>query len=414
MTALLTRHGACRLCGGAEMDLVLSLAPTPPANGFVGEGDRGQPQPMLPLDLFRCRSCGHVQLLDVVDPLQLFQHRRSAIGALPALSRYYRAFGESLVARFPHGHGRLAVGIGSNDGTLLKVLEAAGIRPYGIEPAVDLARAAIASGVATFPGFFTPAIAARIEEESGRAAIVVAVTVLAHADNPRSMLEGVVQLLARDGVLAFEVPCLADIIEHDLIDGIRHEILNYYTTAPLVRLFHSCDLEWFAAERIGERGGRLRGYVQHLGGPYASDGSVARLVEREKELRLHDTGTFAAFGGRIADLRERLASQLGAWRREGLRLAGFGAPAKATTLVHQLALGSQSLDFVVDDSEWKHGLYTPGLHLPIRSPEALYRLRPDRVIVLSWDFAETIIARYAAYREGGGRFLVPLPELRVV
>lgn len=389
---------------------MLSLAPTPPANGFVGEAERDRPQPLLPLDLFRCGGCGHVQLLDVVDPLDLFQRRRSAIAAVPALGRYYRTFAETLVARFPQASGRLAVGIGSNDGTLLKVLEAAGCRPYGVEPAVDLARAAIRGGVTTFPGFFSPAIATRIEEESGRAALVVAVNVLAHVDDPRGLLEGVVQLLARDGVLAFEIPCLADLVESNLIDGVRHEILNYYAVAPLVRLFHSCDLDWFAAERVAERGGRLRGYGQHLGGPHPADGSVARLLERERRLRLDDPATFAAFADRIAALRERIAVQLAAWRREGLRLAGFGAPAKATTLVHQLGLGPEWLDFVVDEADWKHGLYTPGLHLPIRPPEALYQLRPDRVVVLSWDFAETIIARYAGYREGGGRFLVPLPE----
>lgn len=412
MSEALRRRAACRLCGSRVFDRVLSLVPTPPANAFVTAAARDNPQDCFPLDVYLCRDCGHVQLLDIVDPLLLFQHRRTSIQTLPLTIAYFQAYANELVQRFRPKQDALVVEIGSNDGTMLQYLEEAGMRPQGVEPAVDLARNAIARGIPTFPGFFSPAIAARIEEERGRAAMVIAHSVFAHADDLVGLLEGVQQLLSRDGVFVFEVAYLLDMVERGAVDMVRHENLDYHSIAPLMRFLHASDMELIGVQRVG--GGRLRGFAQRLGGRYAADGSVAELCAREADATLRDPATFRRFEERVATLREELAETLMDVRNRGGRVAGFGAPAKATTLLHQLGLGPGTIDFIVDDSVWKQGLYTPGLLIPVLPPQSLYEQRPDVVVVLSWDYAEDIVARHRTYRPAGGRFIVPLPELTIV
>ena len=414
MTERLRRRTTCRLCGSRIVDRNLSLVPTPPANALVAAPERGDPQDRFPLDVFLCRDCGHVQLLDVVDPLRLFQRRRSPIQGLPPSVAYFEAYAGELMQRFRLAQDALIVEIGSNDGTMLRCLEDAGMRPQGVEPAVDLAREAIARGVPTFPGFFSPAIAARIEEERGRAAMVIAHSVFAHTDDLNGFLEGVHQLLARDGIFVFEVDYLLDVVERGTIDTIRHENLDYHSVVPLVRFLHASDMELIGVQHVGGSAGRLRGYAQRLGGSHAADDSVEGLCEREGRAALAEPSTFCKLEERFAALRDELTRMLTAVRDRGGRLAGFGAPAKATTLLHQLGLGREIIDFIVDDSPWKQGLYTPGLLIPVLPPESLYERRPDVVVVLSWDYAEDIVARHRSFRSGGGRFVIPLPELTVI
>lgn len=414
VTEAVRQRTTCRLCNARTLDRVLSLVPTPPANAFVAAPEYGDPQDRFPLDVFLCRDCGHVQLLDIVDPFRLFQRRRSPIQGLPLAVAYFEAYACGLMQRFRLAQDALVVEIGSNDGTMLRCLEDAGMRPQGVEPAVDLARDAIARGVPTFPGFFSPAIAARIEEERGRAAMVIANSVFAHTDDLRGFLEGVQQLLARDGIFVFEVAYLLDVIERSAVDTIRHENLDYHSVMPLVWFLHSSDMELIGVERVGGAAGRLRGFAQRLGGRYAADGSVQNLCEEERRMALAEPATFRRLEARIGGLRNALTRTLAAVREKGGRVAGYGAPAKATTLLHQFGLGPEVIDFIVDDSPWKQGLYTPGLLIPVLPPEALYERQPEVVIVLAWDYAEDIITRHRAYRSAGGRFIVPLPEIAVI
>jgi SAM-dependent methyltransferase len=414
VTERLRRRTTCRLCGSRILDLILSLVPTPLANAFVAESERNDPQDRFPLDVFLCRDCGHAQLLDVVDPLRLFQRRRSPIQGLPLSVAYFEAYAGELIQRFRLAQDALIVEIGSNDGTMLRCLEDAGMRPQGVEPAVDLARDAIARGVPTFPGFFSPAIASRIEEERGRAAMVIAHSVFAHTDDLNGLLEGVHQLLARDGIFVFEVDYLLDVVEHGTIDTIRHENLDYHSVAPLVPFLHASDMELIGVKHVSGSAGRLRGYAQRFGGSHAADDSVAALCEKENRAALAEPTTFHKLTERFAALRDELIRMLTAVRDQGGRVAGFGAPAKATTLLHQLGLGPEIIEFIADDSSWKQGLYTPGLLIPVLPPESLYERRPDVVVVLSWGFAEDIVARHRAFRSDGGRFVIPLPEITVI
>lgn len=414
MTAAVRRRADCRLCGGHDLEQVLALTPTPPANAFVRAEERDRPQQTFPLDVFFCEDCGHVQLLDVVDPELLFENYVYVSGTSPVFVEHFQVYADTIVERFRLGRGDRAVDIGSNDGTLLRMFAGHGLDVLGIDPARAIAEAATADGIETITGFFTGAMAERIRAEHGPAAVVTANNVFAHADDLRGIAAGVRDLLRPDGVFVVEVSYLMDVFEKTLFDTIYHEHLSYHSVAPLRRFFDSIGMELFDVERVDTHGGSLRAYVQHADGPYDTNGSVDALCLLESELGLDRAETLKEFAAHIDDVRDRLTELLRSIRAEGKTVAGFGAPAKATTLMYHFGIGPEIVDFVVDDSPLKQGLFTPGMHIPVVSSDALYEQRPDYALVLAWNFAPAIMRNHAAFRENGGHFIVPLPDVEVI
>ena len=237
--------------------------------------------------------------------------------------------------------------------------------------------------------------------------------VIAHIDDLAAVMRGVARLLAPDGVFVFEVSYLVDVLEKTLFDTIYHEHLDYHTVEPLQPFFRACGLQLIEALRVDSHGGSLRGVVQRIDGPRKVGASVAGLVARERELGLRNAETFRQFGAGISKLGGELTALLEKLKREGKRIAGFGAPAKATTLLYHLGITPQLVDFIVDDSPLKQGRYTPGMHIPVLPAPALYERGVDYAVILAWNFAEPIMRKHRAWRDGGGRFIVPLPKLEV-
>ena len=242
--------------------------------------------------------------------------------------------------------------------------------------------------------FFTPNLTAEILDNRGPARIVTANKVFAHADELEGIIEGVRTLLDPGGVFVFEVSYLADVIENTLFDTIYYEHLDYHSLKPLKPFFAASDMELFAAERVATHGGSIRGMTQVLGGPHQADGSVRDLIAMEERMGLDKAETYRDFAGRIDQLGQDLKALTAGIKAEGKSIAGFGAPAKATTLMHHFGLGPETVDFIVDDSPLKQGLYTPGHHIPVLPPDALYQRNPDYVIVLAWNFAGPIMGKH--------------------
>jgi SAM-dependent methyltransferase len=408
------RRETCRLCGGRELTPVLSLTPTPPANGFVPEDRLAEPQPAFPLDVFFCEDCAHVQLLDVVDPAVLFEDYVYVSGTSQVFVEHFRHYAGWVSDRFRPDPEGLVVDVGSNDGTLLGFFKDRGHRVLGVDPARDIARRATETGIETVADFFTPALAAGLRDRHGPAAVVTANNVFAHADDLAGMAEGVRALLAPEGVFAFEVSYLADVVRKTLFDTIYHEHLAYHALKPLVPFLARHGLEAIDALRVESHGGSLRVVAQPTGGPRPVDPSVGQMLALEDGLGLDRAETFRDFAGRIEVLRLELSSLLRGFKAEGRAIAGFGAPAKATTLMYHFGLGPDVIDFIVDDSPLKQGLYSPGMHIPILAPDLLYERRPDYVVVLAWNFADAIMERHRAFCDAGGRFVVPVPTVKVV
>lgn len=409
------RHRSdCRLCGGTRLTLAFSLAPTPPANAFVSASAAKTPQARFPLDVFFCEDCAHVQLLDVVDPRILFEHYVYVSGTSPVFVKHFRDYAAGVAGRFGLGAGDLAVDIGSNDGTLLAAFKDLGLKILGVDPAIEIAADATRRGIETVAGFFTPDLARNIRSDRGAARAVTANNVFAHADDLKGIVEGVRALLAPDGVFAFEVSYLVDVYENTLFDTIYHEHLAYHSVKPLRAFMAANGMHLFAAERVDSHGGSLRGFAQLKGGPRAEDGSVDKLVALEEGLGLDRAETIKGFARRIDALGRDLRDLLGRLKADGKRIAGFGAPAKATTLLYHFGLGPETLDFIVDDSPLKQGLFTPGMHIPVLPSSALFERKPDYALILAWNFAKPIVEKNARFREQGGHFIVPLPRIDVI
>ncbi|MFQ5760328.1 MAG: methyltransferase domain-containing protein [Acidiferrobacterales bacterium] len=407
-------RSTCRLCAGTDLTLVIRLEPTPPANAFLPADALEGEQKRFPLDVFFCESCGHLQLLDVVDPRVLFENYVYVSGTSPVFVRHFRDYAEDIIARLGPGQGTLVVDVGSNDGTLLRFFKEAGHAVLGIDPAREIASRATESGIDTLATFFTPELARSIRKERGPAAIVTANNVIAHIDNLAGVVEGVRRLIAPDGVFVFEVSYLVDVLEKTLFDTIYHEHLAYHSIKPLRRFLYTHGMELIEALRVDSHGGSLRGIAQTKGGPRPVGASVDELTALEQRLGLDRADTFRRFAQNIEALREDLGSLLQRLKGTGKRIAGFGAPAKATTLMYHFGIGPDLIDFIVDDSPFKQGLYSPGMHIPVVPADVIYERRPDYLLILAWNFAEPIMKKHAAFHEAGGRFIVPLPNVKVI
>lgn len=434
----------CRMCGSEALVKVWSFGQTPLANAYLSPDEVGKrEEPFVPLDAYYCSDCHLVQLRDVVSPDVLFTHYLYVSSTSPTFVRHFEEYAATLMARFlrhplpaspspASSAGKLegedkvplVVDVGSNDGVLLKPLAAAGVRVLGIDPAANVAQMANEAGVETIADFFTPELARRLAAERGRAVVISANNVFAHTDDVKGFTEAVKELLAENGVFVFEVQYLGDLVAKNLFDIVYHEHVCYYALQPLVRFFTSQGMDVFDVERPPVHGGSLRVYVQRAGGPQARSERVAALLAEEEARGLTSADSYHQFAQRVERNKTALLSLLRELRGAGKRIVGYGAPAKATTLCYALGIDGTVLDYIVDDAPMKQGLVMPGTHIPILDPEALYggsaasakasAPNADYCVILAWNFAEPIMRNHQRFTEQGGRFILPVPEPRIV
>ncbi len=408
------RRDNCRLCKSTDVKEVFSLAATPPANAFLPKTQLAETEEKFPLDVFFCNSCAHVQILDVVDPSILFRNYCYVSGTSPVFVKHFEDYAAKIKSDYMGSSPSMVLEIGSNDGSLLKFFKAAGHTVLGIDPALDIAKTATENGINTIADFFSPQLADKVVSEHGKASVVIANNVFAHIDDLHAVVSGIRTVLDDKGIYVFEVSYLRDVVEKTLFDTIYHEHLCYHSIKPFLSFFKSQGMHLFNAERVSSHGGSLRCYVQHENGPHADTNELKSLLEDEVALGLDRAETFVNFAQKIDALGTELKSMVEKLKSEGKKIAGFGAPAKATTLMHHFGLTGDHLDFIVDDSPLKQGLFSPGLHIPVVPSSEIAAQKPDYLLLLAWNFADPIIAKNEEYLKGGGHFIVPLPELRVV
>jgi SAM-dependent methyltransferase len=403
------RRSDCRLCGSQALELVLKLTPTPPANAMVSAADRPLPQPVYPLDVYRCDGCGHLQLLDIVDPKLLFSHYVYVSSTSPVMVRYLQEQCAAVIKRARLEPGDLVVEIGSNDGTLLRFFKAAGMRVLGVDPASNVVPDK--SEIETLTDFFGGDLGCQIREKYGPARAICAYNVCAHIDDLRGVVNGVRTLLAPDGQFVFEVGYLLDVYRKTLFDTVYHEHVDYHHVEPLRDFFARCGLKLLHTERSEIQGGALVGYV---GSPERTEeASVPAMIADERAAGLHRADTFLKWSDTIRQRGEELMALVRGLKAAGKSIAAYGAPAKATTLMYQFGLDGSVLEYIVDDNPIKQGLFTPGLHLPVLPVETLREHKPDYVVLLAWNFAESIVAKHRGYAPSG-RFILPLPDLAIL
>jgi SAM-dependent methyltransferase len=399
----------CRLCGSRNLEEILSFGETPLANAYLAEHQLTAPEVFAPLVVNFCNDCTLVQLRDVVDPHVLFDHYLYVSGTSPAFVAHFAEYARRITSRFLRSAASLVVDVGSNDGVLLAAFKKSGARILGVDPANNIAAGATKRGIPTVPRFFDIDAAVAIRREHGPADVITANNVFAHTDDVASFVDAVKALLAPKGVFVFEVQYLKDLVEKNLFDIIYHEHLCYYHLNPLIPFFRQAGLRVFDVEHVGTHGGSVRVYVAREDVHPISEG-LSVMLEREEAL--NDIRTYREFRKRIDTNGRTLAALLGDIRRRGQRVVGYGAPAKATTLCYAFGIDATTLEYVVDDSPLKQGLFMPGTHIPVKSPEALYADYPDCCLILAWNFADSIVENHARFAQSGGVFILPVPEPR--
>ena len=369
----------------------------------------GKPEPRYPLELARCTACGHVQLSVTVPPEIMFRNYLYVSGTSDTIPAHFAAYANDVAERFVP-KGGLVVEIGSNDGTLLRAFDRGFVRVLGVEPARNIAAMANAAGVPTPDEFFGEAIAGEIATKHGRASAIIGNNVVAHIDDLHGLMNGVTALLEDRGVFVAEFPYLVDLLEKTAYDTIYHEHLSYFSVRSVDDLASRHGLHLIDVRRIGVHGGSIRVFISRDG---EASLEVKNLLSVEDAGGLRAGRPLRAFVGAVQRQREDLKRVLGEIR-SSRHLAGYGAPAKGNTLLNYCEIDRSVLDFIVDKSPLKHGLVTPGTHIPV---EPVDRLRGSGIrdtLLLAWNFADEVIRQQSAYRAQGGRFIVPIPTPRVV
>ncbi|PCI76893.1 MAG: SAM-dependent methyltransferase [SAR86 cluster bacterium] len=404
----------CRLCRSVDVEKVFSLAASPLANELLVAAEDASEQQKFPLDLYFCKQCTHLQLFDVISAERLFSHYVYVSGTAPSFRKHFAEYAAKIIADYKVEPDSLIVDIGSNDGTLLSAFKNSGMQVQGVDPAKEIAADANDRGIATIVDFFSVDIARQIKSARGMAKVVVANNVFAHIDDLEGILSGIDVLLAADGILVIEVSYLKDVIEKTLFDTIYHEHLDYHSVGPLQSFFLSHQFDIVDVSSIESHGGSIRVVAQKSSGGYAQQPSVAAFIAEEESLGLFSADTFRSFEHKINKLGDELKSLVASIKSQGKSIAGYGLPAKATTLMHQFDIGPDAIDYIVDDSPLKQGLYSPGYGIEINSSDRLKVDTPDFIIVLAWNFEKPIIENLGWFIEQGGTIIVPLPELKVV
>jgi len=403
----------CLVCGTAEVEMFLDLGSTALANKFLTDAELARPEARYPLRVGFCRACGHVQLTETVPPDAMFTDYLYVSAASDTLREHFDDLSRTLAERHGLGADDLVIDIGCNDGSLLGSFADLGVRTLGVDPAENLAELAKQSGIERYVGFFGGDTAGEIVERWGEAALITATNTFPHIPDLEGFLKGIDMALVPGGRFVVEAHYLVDLFDQLAFDTVYHEHVSYWALGPMCRLFERHGLQVVDAERLPIHHGQLRVTVQRHGEGVV-DPSVDRILEMERDRGIGRLETWQGFADRVLGIKRDLLSTLHELKAQGSRLAGYGAPAKGSTLLEFLEIGPELLDFIADRSTLKQGRHTPGSHIPIVPPDRLMTDRPDYVLLLAWNFVDEIMAQQRAYREAGGKFILPVPAVSIL
>ena len=408
-----SRMDTCRACKSDRMYCFLELGSQPPANQFLAREQLSDSEPSFPLNAYVCFDCALIQVADQI-PSDFFRHYVYMPSVSPALHAHFAALAATLERRFAGAAAGRVVDIGCNDGLLLGFCAECGLATLGIEPAANLVEVARGRGLEVVNEYFSPGLAHAVRERYGPAGVIVTTNTLNHIDDLHAFVEGVTILLDPSGVLVIEAPHAVDLVVGNEFDTIYHEHLSEFSVKSLDDLLRFFSMEIFDIERLEIHGGSMRVYAQKTSAGRNVSPTVAAWRSRELEAKLFSLETYEAFRDRVRRIKDELLALLRDLKRQGKRLAGYGAPAKGNCLLNYYGIGPELLDFLADKNTLKQGLYSPGMHIPVVSPETILEAEPDYLLVLAWNFADEILAEQAEYRRRGGSFILPIPEPRIV
>jgi SAM-dependent methyltransferase len=413
---------ACRSCDATALIPILNLGHTPLANALLAEEQLSEAEETFPLELVLCPACALVQITETVPPEKLFREYLYFSSFSDTMLQHAESLASELIKSRDLGPNSLVLEVASNDGYLLQYYKQRNIPVLGIEPATNVARVAREErGVPTISEFFGTELAERLVANGQRADVIHANNVLAHVADLNGFVRGLELLLKENGVAVIEVPYVKEMIDRTEFDTIYHEHLCYFSLTALDSLFQRHSLMIEEVTPLTIHGGTLRVVARKVTGQLKMDqpasarrSKVKSLLTEEDKWGVRDPRFYQGFGAKVERLRGELVKLLEELKSQGKRIAVYGASAKGATLMNYFGLGRDLLDFVVDRSTFKQGRYTPGTHLPIYSPGKLIQSMPDYVLLLTWNFSNEILEQQSEYRQRGGRFIIPIPEVKTV
>jgi SAM-dependent methyltransferase len=408
-------RGACISCRAPLRRTFVDLGMSPLCESYVPLEKIDQMERFYPLHAYVCESCFLVQLEEFVSPEEIFTEYAYFSSYAESWVAHMRSYAEGISARLRLSKDSFVVEVASNDGYLLQHFVRMGIPVLGIEPAGNVAQAAIDKGVPTLVRFFGADLARELAAQGKRADLICGANVLAQVPDPNDFVQGLKILLKPGGAITIEFPHLLRLMAENQFDTIYHEHFSYFSWLSAEAIFARQGLALFDVEELPTHGGSLRIYARH------AEDETRPLTARARELRaleiasgLQRVETYSGFGEKVKETKRKLLHFLIEVKRAGKKIAGYGAPGKGNTLLNYCGIRTDFIDFTVDRNPYKVGKFLPGTHIPIHAPEAIRAARPDYVLILPWNFKDEIVKQMAHIREWGGRFVVPIPEVRVL
>ena len=405
----------CRFCGGPLSHTFVDLGMSPLCESYVPADRVAAMEPFYPLHAKVCESCLLVQLEAFVTADAIFTEYAYFSSYSDSWVAHAARYAEMAVERFGLTANSLVMELASNDGYLLQHLVERGIPALGIEPAANVAEVAVEKGIETIVEFFGRELAGRLAADGQKADLLVANNVMAHVPDLNDFVGGISIVLAPEGVATIEVPHLLRLVESNQFDTIYHEHFSYFSMLTARKVLAAHGLELFDVDELKSHGGSLRLFAQRADtGRLPVSPRVEELAERECGLGFDTLAGHQSFAPRVHETKWRLLEFLIARRREGKRIAGYGAPGKGNTLLNFCGIRTDLLDYTVDRNPYKQGMFLPGTHIPIRHPDVLAQDRPDYILILPWNLKEEIVVQLEYAREWGAQFVIPIPEVQVL
>jgi len=408
------KKNECRICSSNNLKLILDLGEQPPSNAFIKKEDLEKPEDKFPLRLYLCKECYLLQLLDIVDKEILFKEYLYLTSASKPSVNHFKKYAYDVYEEFlKQSKNSLVIEIGSNDGTLLKEFKKLGATVLGIEPAKNIAKIANDAGITTENTFLNYDIVKKKSLEK-KASIIVGNNVFGHIDDLKEFMKCVKILSKEKGVFIFEVPYLVNLIQKLEFDTVYHEHLSYFSLIPLIRLMDEFNLEIFDVKKQKVHGGTMRVFVSEKNN-FKKTINFEKMIKFEKEFGINKIQTYQKFSENVKELKNKLQNKLLKFKKEGKIIFGYGAPAKGNVLLNYCNIGTEFLDYIIDTTPLKQGLYTPGMHIPVKSDkENIEKPSQQIALLLAWNYEEAIINKEKLFLKNGGKFLIPIPTPKTI
>ncbi|QLH05766.1 class I SAM-dependent methyltransferase [Nitrosopumilus ureiphilus] len=408
------KKNKCRICSSQNLELILDLGEQPLANAFIKKEDLEKVENKFPLRLFLCKNCFLLQLLDIVDKEFLFKQYLYLTSASKPIVTHFKKYACDIYHEFlMKKDNPLVIEIGSNDGSLLQEFKKLGTNVLGIEPAKNIAKIANDLGIPTENAFLTYKIAKKISIDN-KAIVIVANNVFGHIDDLQELMKCVKLLLKDEGIFVFEVPYLLDLIQKLEFDTVYHEHLSYFSLGSLKKLMTDNEFEIFNVKKQKVHGGTIRVFAAKKNN-FKPRKYVEELIDYEEKFGINKLETYKKFSDDVSRLKKSLIKELKKLKKEKKIIFGYGAPAKGNVLLNYCNIGTKFLDHIVDTTPLKQGLYTPGMHIPVKPVKILVEKGSQQVaFLLAWNYEKEILEKENQFRKNGGRFLVPIPFPRLV